>query len=215
MGNLTDAARKGFNKRKKPWHDFAMPNSWPLWTVAAVVLFGGWMVYQVAFAGHPQAPAQEIAVPPPPPVTAPATAPPATVPPSAAPTPDGSGQGAAGERDFTASSPVQVPVTGTDRRAPVPQGALNVAKAAALATANGRWEGIPTAGTPAPPADPAPQAALAGDVSVMDPAITGDGTYVFTLTLDPDAAGGRMPYQTKVTVQRGRQGQQGYLALVS
>ncbi|MBO2465320.1 hypothetical protein [Actinomadura violacea] len=212
MPKLTDYARKGFNRRRRPWESAELPE-W--WDAAVWVAAGGVVVVLVLSAllgggGRTSGASGDSGARPYPVQTLGARP---TEGAGASPSPGGTGSTApapsvpAGEqvKDFTATAAVQVPVTGGGTTV-VPAGARNVALAAARATATGNWSGIPFSGTGRPTGSatgaagrPARQAAVSG-LTVADPAVTGNSEYRFSATIT--GAGGAKPSVVPITVER-------------
>jgi hypothetical protein len=207
MPKITDYVREGFNRRQRPWDRAELPEWWGLvvWVgfagVTAALLLG-------AMFGHDgssddaaeQSPPYSVQtltpyIAPPPPARAT----------PAAPTP-GAADPAAGAPtgDFTATAAAQVPLTGGGTTV-VPVGARNVAVAAAKAEATGDWTGIPLIGNTRPsPAPRTPHGALTGEITVADPAVTGNSQYLFSATISH--SGADKPYLVRIAVERGQAG---------
>ncbi|QKG23354.1 hypothetical protein [Actinomadura verrucosospora] len=215
MPKLTDYARKGYNRRRRPWESAELPEWWD----AAVWVAGGGIVVVLVLSallgggGGRTSSASGDSGARPYPVQTLGSRP--TEGTGASPSPGGTGSAAppvpAGEqvKDFTATAAVQVPVTGGGTTV-VPAGARNVALAAARATATGDWSGIPFSGTgrPTRPATgaagrPARQAAVSR-LTVADPAVTGNSEYRFSATIT--GAGGAQPSVVPITVERDESG---------
>jgi hypothetical protein len=102
-------------------------------------------------------------------------------------------------KDFTATAPAKVAVTGGGTTV-VPAGALNLASAAATATVTGNWKGIPFIGAARPsPAKSMPRGSAVQGITVADPAQTGNSQYVFSATITH--AGGARPDVVEVLVE--------------
>jgi hypothetical protein len=89
----------------------------------------------------------------------------------------------------------------------VPAGARNLAQAAARAAATGDWNGIPLTDRSSAGAVRTPEGSVVGDISVTDPAVTGNSVYLFGATIRHGP--GEPPYRIKITVERT---QSGYVA---
>ncbi|MEV0405838.1 hypothetical protein [Actinoallomurus sp. NPDC050550] len=207
MPKMTDYVREGFNRRRRPWHRAELPEWWNLAVWVGLAGIGGMLLISALLdpGGSTDTPD--------------ATQPPAYsvqkinpyATPSASggsaagtPTPDASSPAQGGPtEDFASTAAVQVPKAGGGT-AVVPAGARNVALAAAKAAATGDWTGIPFIGRARPPkARRTPQGSV-GQLTVTDPAITGNAQYLFSATIThgaPDKA-----YQYRIAVESDQSG---------
>jgi hypothetical protein len=190
MPKVTDYVREGFRRRQRPWDRAELPEWWDVavWVggiaVVAVLVVsavaGGGGSSDTSSAGDGgQRYAVQTLVPESGAVSAEPGAPTAPTAP-AVPSPTASAP--VQSNDFSASAAVQVPVTGGGTTV-VPAGARNVALAAATAAATGDWQGIPFTGEAQAPAPSAPRGTLVGQVTVADPAVTGNSRYEFSATI--------------------------------
>jgi hypothetical protein len=214
MGQLTDYVREGFRRRRKPWQGGEVPDWWGLaqWGalggVGIILLVSG-----IAAANGSGSSGDDTGDGPGafpvlsgPPVTstsgpAPSSAP--TSAPSAGPT---ATPATGPDADFTSLDPVDVPLTGSGALISAPEGAVNLARAGALASARGQWDGIPIVGRRQTPRTRHPQATLTGRLSLFNPAVTGTSRYLFTVGTDDDGPGPSPARQVKITVARVGQG---------
>jgi hypothetical protein len=208
MPKMTDYVREGFNRRRRPWHRAELPEWWNLavWVALAgigVMLLVSALLDPSGSTGAPDAtqpPAysvQKIN-----PYATPSASGGST---AGTPTPDASSPAQGGPTgDFASTAAVQVPKTGGGT-AVVPAGARNVALAAAKAAATGDWTGIPFTGHAKPPkARRTPQGSVVGQLTVTDPAITGNNLYLFSTTITH--GGAAKPYQYRVAVEGDQSG---------
>lgn len=197
MPKLTDYVRQGFRKRRRVWNGGELPEWWDLLVWGALALVGVMLVVGAIFDGGSsedtarRRPAYLVQ-----------TVNPYVTPSAADPVPSSTpGHSAA---DFAAAAPVQVAQTGGGT-AIVPAGARDVASAAANAEATGSWSGIPLTGTTRPrAAHRTPHGRVIGTITVEDPTVTGNGSYVFSATITHGTAA--RSYLVKITVQRTPEG---------
>jgi hypothetical protein len=203
MPKLTDYARKGFKKRRRLWDGGELPEWWDLLVWGALALVGV-MLAVGAITDHGSSrdaagtrqPVHQVQTVNPyaTPSASAGAAPSGPADPAPSGTPGDSGA------DFAATAPVQVPRTGGGT-AVVPTGARAVASAAANAEATGVWSGVPLTGTARPDAPRRfPHGRVVGALTVEDPAVTGNGAYVFSATVTHGTAA--RSYLVKITVQR-------------
>jgi hypothetical protein len=207
MAKMTDYVREGFKRRRRPWDRTELPEWWNLavWFGLAGIVA---MVALAAVFGPDGAPGPNTAKPVPysvqslnPYSSSSASGGPAFAAPTAGS--DSPSAGVSGT-DFAATDPAQVPMTGGGR-AVVPAGALNVALAAAKATATGDWTGIPFVGARRPAATGrTPHGFVIGAVTVADPGVTGNSQYVFSATISH--GGAAKPHLVKIAVELGQSG---------
>ncbi|MEO3826349.1 hypothetical protein [Actinomadura sp. B10D3] len=214
MAKITDYARQGFRRRPRPWNSAELPEWWDaaawLGVVAVVVMLVSGAVFADdrspggAAAAGDDAPryapetlgSPGLGAPPAPGDGSAAPVPPAS-PPAGVPT----GTSAEG---FASTAATRVPITGGGT-AVVPAGALNVALAAARARATGNWAGIPFAGAERPaPTAPSPHGVVVGEVTVEDPAATGNTQYRFSARIA--RGGGARPETARFVVELGMNG---------
>ncbi|WP_345361453.1 hypothetical protein [Actinoallomurus liliacearum] len=225
MPKMTDYVREGFNRRRGPWHRTELPEWWNLAVWVSLAAVG--LILLLSALLEPDSSTDTTSSSQPPAYSVQKINPYAT--PSASsestagtPTPDASGStgsgsaagtpapGASGSTgsgstgDFAATAAVQVPKVGGGT-AVVPAGARNVASAAAKAAATGDWTGIPFIGRTRPPkAHRTPQGSVIGQLTVTDPAVTGNTLYLFSATITH--GGAAKAYQYRVAVERDQSG---------
>ena len=203
MPKLTDYVREGFKRRRRPWRNGEVPEWWDIavWTALAAVIVV--IVLSAAFGGGDSAgdTAQDSPVRPIESLNPYAT-PSSQASAGSTPSPSASATGS-DPMDFSATGPVQVPQTGGGV-ATVPAGAHAVAVAAARAEANGDWSVIPLLGGAPPAARRTPQGKVIGDVTVANPSVTGNTSYLFSATITHgDAA---KSYLVQISVERSSSG---------
>lgn len=205
---MTDYVREGFRRRQRPWDRTELPEWWDVAVWVAAVGVIAVLIFSAAAGGsgssgtsaHDDGGSHYAVQTLSPQPAAPSTAPGVPTGPAE---PSPTEPAPAGSHDFSASAAVRVPVTGGGATV-VPTGARDVALAAARAAATGDWRGIPFVGQARPPATRAPRGTLVGQVTVADPAVTGNSRYEFSATVQQAGTAKRSVVQ--IVVERGTSG---------
>jgi hypothetical protein len=207
MPKMTDYLREGFNRRRRPWHRSELPEWWNLAVWVGLAGIGGMLLISALLDPGGSTDAPDATQPPAYSVQKinPYATPSASGGPAAGtPTPDASSPAQGGPTgDFASTAAVQVPKAGGGT-AVVPAGARNVALAAAKAAATGDWTGIPFIGRTRPPkAHRTPEGSV-GQLTVTDPAITGNAQYLFNVTITHGAP--NKAYEYRIAVESDQSG---------
>lgn len=205
MPKMTDYVRKGFKKRRRLWEGGEVPE-W--WDIAVWVSLAG-VIAIIVISVLTESGGGGTAAGSPPPYHVQSLNPYAQPTPTASSvtssgTPSAQPSGSAPDSpssDFSATAAVQVAMTGGGGTAIVPAGARNVALAAAKAEATGDWKGIPFVGVSRPPAAArTPQGTVTGEITVENPSVTGNGSYLFSTTITHGP--GTKSFLVQIAVQR-------------